>query len=147
MVCVMGKTFPELKKISQGLADRAGIEYENAARIVAQFSSVGEWAAVDAISAGDIKTIKESAFENSKMTIAYIPDGCQTISAYAFKNCKQLTQISQINSALIADCGFLQRRRKISRRIFNGKPRHRSRKRKEKRGFGSWDGFLFFRCR
>lgn len=61
MVCVMGKTFPELKKISQGLADRAGIEYENAARIVAQFSSVGQWAAVDAINAGDIKTIKEGA--------------------------------------------------------------------------------------
>lgn len=60
----------------------------------------------DFILPSDIKTIKESAFENSKMTIAYIPDGCQTISAYAFKNCKQLTQIRIPAGCTIADTAF-----------------------------------------
>lgn len=57
----MGKTFPELKKISQNLADRIGIPYDQAASIVAAFSAVGEWDRVDAIAAGDMETIKEGA--------------------------------------------------------------------------------------
>ena len=60
----------------------------------------------DFILPADIETIKESAFENSAMTIAYIPDGCKTISAYAFKNCKKLTQIRIPVGCTIADTAF-----------------------------------------
>jgi hypothetical protein len=55
----MTKTFKELKEISQGLADRVGIEYKEAARVVASFSAVGEWSSVDAIRDGDTEIIKE----------------------------------------------------------------------------------------
>ena len=60
----------------------------------------------DFILPADIETIKESAFENSAMTIAYIPDGCRTISAYAFRNCKKLTQIRIPAGCTIADTAF-----------------------------------------
>ena len=55
----MTKSFKELKEISQGLADRVGIEYKEAARVVASFSAVGEWDSVDAIRDGDTEIIKE----------------------------------------------------------------------------------------
>ena len=55
----MGKTFKELKEISQGLADLVGVSYDVAASVVASFSAVGEWEKVDAIAGGDIQTIKE----------------------------------------------------------------------------------------
>lgn len=55
----MGKSFKELKEISQGLADLVGVSYDVAASVVASFSSVGEWEKVDAIACGDMDVIKE----------------------------------------------------------------------------------------
>ena len=55
----MNKTFKELKEISQNLADKIGIDYKEAAAVVASFSAVGEWDQVDKIKAGDNATIME----------------------------------------------------------------------------------------
>lgn len=55
----MGKTFKELKEISQGLADLVGVSYDVAASVVASFSAVGEWESVNAIAGGDMDAIKE----------------------------------------------------------------------------------------
>ena len=41
----------------------------------------------------DIRVIEGYAFEGTVMTVAYIPDGCTGIGAYAFKDCKALRQI------------------------------------------------------
>ena len=40
-----------------------------------------------------IKTIEESAFEGLPMTIVEIPNGCESIGKWAFKDCTSLTQI------------------------------------------------------
>ena len=37
--------------------------------------------------------IEESAFEGAKMTVVYIPNGCASIGAGAFRNCAGLTRI------------------------------------------------------
>lgn len=66
----MGKSFKELKEISQGLADLVGVSYEVAASVVAAFSAVGEWEKVDAIAGGDMDTIKEGF----KRAGAVLPD-------------------------------------------------------------------------
>lgn len=55
----MGKSFKELKEISQGLADLVGVSYDVASSVVASFSAVGEWENVDAIAGGDMDVIKE----------------------------------------------------------------------------------------
>ena len=55
----MGKSFKELKEISQGLADLVGVSYDVAASVVASFSAVGEWDHVDAIAGGNMDVIKE----------------------------------------------------------------------------------------
>jgi len=39
------------------------------------------------------KTIEDNAFEGSPVTIVYIPEGCELIGAYAFKNCVNLQQV------------------------------------------------------
>ena len=41
----------------------------------------------------EIKNIEESAFEGLPMTIVDIPNGCQSIGKWAFKDCTKLTQI------------------------------------------------------
>ena len=66
----MGKTFKELKEISQSLADRVGVSYDVAASVVASFSAVGEWDQVDAIAGGDMDVIKEGF----KKAGAVLPD-------------------------------------------------------------------------
>jgi hypothetical protein len=66
----MGKTFKELKEISQGLADLVGVSYDVAASVVASFSAVGEWENVDAIAGGDMDVIKEGF----KRAGAVLPD-------------------------------------------------------------------------
>ncbi len=40
-----------------------------------------------------IKNIEESAFEGLSMTIVEIPNGCESIGKWAFKDCTKLTQI------------------------------------------------------
>ena len=40
-----------------------------------------------------IKNIEESAFEGLSMTIVEIPNGCESIGQWAFKDCTKLTQI------------------------------------------------------
>ena len=40
-----------------------------------------------------IKTIEESTFEGLPMTIVEIPDGCESIGKWAFKDCTSLTKI------------------------------------------------------
>ena len=42
---------------------------------------------------GSIKCIEESAFEGLAMTVVEIPNGCERIGKWAFKDCTQLTQI------------------------------------------------------
>ena len=42
---------------------------------------------------GDVTAIEESAFQGIAASVVYIPDGCGTIGAYAFKDCPNLTQI------------------------------------------------------
>lgn len=66
----MGKSFKELKEISQGLADLVGVSYDVAASVVASFSAVGEWENVDAIAGGDMDVIKEGF----KRAGAVLPD-------------------------------------------------------------------------
>ena len=66
----MGKTFKELKEISQGLADLVGVSYDVAASVVASFSAVGEWDHVDAIAGGNMEIIKEGF----KRAGAVLPD-------------------------------------------------------------------------
>jgi len=66
----MGKSFKELKEISQGLADLVGVSYDVAASVVASFSAVGEWEKVDAIAGGDMDAIKEGF----KRAGAVLPD-------------------------------------------------------------------------
>ena len=66
----MGKSFKELKEISQGLADLVGVSYDVAAAVVASFSAVGEWESVDAIAGGDMDAIKEGF----KRAGAVLPD-------------------------------------------------------------------------
>lgn len=66
----MGKSFKELKDISQGLADLVGVSYDVAASVVASFSSVGEWEKVEAIAGGDVDAIKEGF----KRAGAVLPD-------------------------------------------------------------------------
>lgn len=73
----MGKSFKELKEISQGLADLVGVSYDVAASVVASFSAVGEWESVDAIAGGDMDVIKEGF----KRAGAVLPgDGSRTKS-------------------------------------------------------------------
>lgn len=66
----MGKSFKELKEISQGLADLVGVSYDVAASVVASFSAVGEWNHVDAIAGGDMDAIQEGF----KRAGAVLPD-------------------------------------------------------------------------
>ena len=41
----------------------------------------------------DIKSIEASAFEGADMSVVYIPDGCESIGANAFRYCANLRQI------------------------------------------------------
>lgn len=70
----MGKTFKELKEISQGLADLVGVSYDVAASVVASFSAVGEWDSVDAIACGDMDVIKEG-FRRAEAVLPDSSDG------------------------------------------------------------------------
>ena len=40
-----------------------------------------------------IAAIEDNAFEGAAMSVVYVPDGCMSIGAYAFKNCESLSQI------------------------------------------------------
>lgn len=71
----MGKSFKELKEISQGLADLVGVSYDVAASVVASFSAVGEWEKVEAIACGDIQTIKEGFKRAGAVLPEKIQDG------------------------------------------------------------------------
>lgn len=75
----MGKTFKELKEISQGLADLVGVSYDVAASVVASFSAVGEWDQVDAIACGDMDVIKEG-FKRAGAVLPDCSDGSRTKS-------------------------------------------------------------------
>lgn len=76
----MGKSFKELKEISQGLADLVGVSYDVAASVVASFSAVGEWNHVDAIAGGDMDAIQEGF----KRAGAVLPD-CSGSDVYTPK--------------------------------------------------------------
>ena len=58
-----------------------------------------------------LKSIEANAFESTAMTVAVIPDVCESIGAYAFKGCTALTQIlipasvTSIDPTAFADCG------------------------------------------
>ena len=41
----------------------------------------------------EIRTVEDGAFEGAAMRVVYVPDGCISIGADAFLNCKNLTQI------------------------------------------------------
>lgn len=71
----MGKTFKELKEITQGLADLVGVSYDVAASVVASFSAVGEWEKVDAIACGDMDVIKEGFKRAGAVLPEKIQDG------------------------------------------------------------------------
>ena len=71
----MGKSFKELKEISQGLADLVGVSYDVAASVVASFSAVGEWEKVDAIAGGDMDAIKEGFKRAGAVLPDKVPDG------------------------------------------------------------------------
>ena len=52
-------------------------------------------------------TIEVAAFEGNSMSVAYIPDTCTSIGAYAFKSCKKLTQIRIPEKCTISDTAFV----------------------------------------
>lgn len=57
----MAYTFKQLKDISTAAAAALNIEYNDAARLVASFSAVGDWATVDKISRGDYSALYTAA--------------------------------------------------------------------------------------
>jgi hypothetical protein len=57
----MKKTFKQLKDISTAAAAALDIDYSDAARLVASFSAVGDWATVDKISGGDYSALYTAA--------------------------------------------------------------------------------------
>lgn len=54
----------------------------------------------------DVKSIEESAFEGIAARVVYIPDGCETIGAYAFKGCPNLKQIRVPAGCAIGESAF-----------------------------------------
>ncbi len=58
-----------------------------------------------------LKSIEANAFEGAAMTVAVIPNGCESIGAYAFKDCTKLTQIfipasvTSIDRSAFSNCG------------------------------------------
>ena len=58
-----------------------------------------------------LKSIEANAFEGAAMTVAVIPNGCESIGAYAFKDCTKLTQIfipasvTSIDPSAFSNCG------------------------------------------
>ena len=50
--------------------------------------------------------IEEAAFEGAAMTVVYIPDGCTSIGASAFKDCADLVQIRLPKDCVIDDTAF-----------------------------------------
>ena len=54
----------------------------------------------------DIKAVEQSAFEGIAASVVYIPDGCETIGAYAFKDCKSLRQIRIPAGCVIEESAF-----------------------------------------
>lgn len=53
-----------------------------------------------------VTSIEESAFEGGAMAVIYIPDGCTSIGAYAFKDCKELVQIRIPSGCVVDDRAF-----------------------------------------
>lgn len=54
----------------------------------------------------DIKIIEEYAFEGTSASALYIPDGCQEIGVYAFRNCPNLVQIRIPAGCAIGEFAF-----------------------------------------
>ena len=59
----------------------------------ATFTAIPVFSAPTFILPRNINTIEESAFEGLPMTIVEIPNGCESIKKWAFRNCTSLTQI------------------------------------------------------
>ena len=54
----------------------------------------------------NVRVIEESAFEGAPMEAVYIPDGCEMIGAYAFKDCPKLLYIRIPGTCFIDDTAF-----------------------------------------
>ena len=60
-----------------------------------------------------VQSIEEQAFEGAAMTVADIPDGCESIGDHAFRNCPTLTQIripasvTSIGDGVFDGCGLV----------------------------------------
>ena len=54
----------------------------------------------------NLTTIEESAFEGDTMSVVYIPDNCNSIADFAFKDCNNLIQIRIPENCLISGNAF-----------------------------------------
>ena len=53
-----------------------------------------------------VKSIEAGAFEGLSMSVVYVPDGCTSIGAGAFRNCKNLTQVRLPKNCRIENNAF-----------------------------------------
>ncbi len=71
-----------------------GETYDFNAPVTANITLAAAWEKLSvSVLPNDIKIIEEYAFEGTSAFALYIPDGCQEIGVYAFRNCPNLTQI------------------------------------------------------
>ena len=62
----------------------------------------------DYILPDDLTVIEEYAFENTPVSVVYIPDNCTSIGAWSFIHCENLTQIRIPANCLIHDDAFAE---------------------------------------
>ena len=67
--------------------------------VTALWMSSGPFGTPDLVLPADLNAIEANAFEGSAATVVGIPEGCTFIDDYAFRNCRNLTQIR-----IPADC-------------------------------------------
>ncbi len=72
-------------------------DYDFATPVTEEITLVAQWMPVfgtpDFILPEEVKAIEESAFEGARMSVVFIPDGCESIGNNAFKDCLNLTRI------------------------------------------------------
>ena len=73
---------------------------------VAEQYMIHEVPAADFTLPGGLKEIGEAAFEGGNLHVVYIPDGCTSIGAGAFKDCENLTAVRIPRNCIIREGAF-----------------------------------------
>lgn len=88
----------ELKELSEQIANKYKITYEQAARIVANFSAVGKWEEVARIKSGDEKTIRAGAESCGVKLPKSGANGPEPIKANQYKTQRDIVKPSRENT-------------------------------------------------